>query len=198
MSIKETLTAVLTVPSPSALWQLKGDLAQAMVPDTALLWSGLNHFYEFLNHLSASMSAHEYSKFATLLDIGAVGGVALERVFEPSLSGQELWKRLLIGGASESLMVLASRQYIKAFQTEIAASCRQAAWHLYQELWRLSAQLQPSMDPAVRRQTIDAALAPIHDDQLSTDSKALLICRLFQILLLIQVNGVIFDMKSAE
>lgn len=191
MSIQETLTAMLTVPTPSVLWQLRGDLAEAAVPESNLVWCSLDRFYSFVNRLAASMSAHEYSQFATMLDIGALGGVALEQVLEPGLEGSELWKRLLIGGASESLMVLASRQYIKAFQTEIAANCRQAGWHLYQELWALSTQLQPGMDPAVRRQTIDGILDPIMDSGVPTEGKALLICRLFQIVLLLRVNSAI-------
>ncbi len=134
------------------------------------------------------MSAHEYSKLATLLDIGAVGGVALERVLESEVTSAELWRRLLIGAVSESLMVWASRQYVQAFRAEITSVYQTAAWHLYDELWRISEQAQPEQEPATRRQAIDQLLAPIHDQKLEDTVKAVLIGRIFQILLLIHLG----------
>lgn len=107
------------------------------------------------------MSAHEYSKLASLLDIGAVGGVAVQSLIESDMAEGDFWKRLLAGGFSESLMVLASRQYVKAFKAEIASICQSAAWYLFGELWQLSVQHQTELEPAARRQHIETLLAPI-------------------------------------
>jgi hypothetical protein len=183
MNIQQSLSAVLTQPSTDTLWQLRADLLQAGLPADSLAWRVLDKFYVFINELSATMSAHEFSKVATLLDIGAVGGVAIQNLLEGDLEPAELWQRLLAGGISESLMVLASRQYVKGAKAGMVGVCRATAWVLYDELWQLSAQLQPELDPATRRQLIDNLLAAIHDDSVPEAVKIGLNGRLFQILL---------------
>ncbi len=196
MSIQDSLTAVLTHPSTDTLWQLRGDLLQANLPAESSVWRILDEFYAYINELSASMSAHEYSKMATLLDIGAVGGVAIQNLIESDIKPDELWKRLLAGGIGESLMVLASRQYVKGFKAGMMGVCRASAWALYDEFWQLSTQMQPDLDPAARRQLIDNLLAGIHDDSLSEVVKIALNGRLFQILLLVHLQTSDFLKKS--
>lgn len=183
MNIQESLTAVLTQPSIETLWQLRGDLRQAGLPADSPAWRVLDKFYAFINELSASMSAHEFSKVATMLDIGAVGGVAIQNLLESDLEPAELWRRLLAGGISESLMVLASRQYVKGAKAGMVGVCQATAWTLYDELWQLSAQLQPELDLATRRQLLDNLLAAIHDASVPETVKIGLNGRLFQILL---------------
>ena len=126
MNIQESLTAVLTHPSTDTLWRLRGDLLQAGWPAESPVWEILEAFYHFLSELSAGTSAHQYSQIASMLDIGAVGGVALENLLQ-SDSSTDLWQRLLAGSISEGLMVLASRQYIKAFQVEMTTVYQSAA-----------------------------------------------------------------------
>jgi hypothetical protein len=188
MTIQDSLTNILAAPTPTNLWQLKGDLLQAGVPQEARLWPTLDRFFEFLNELSAALKAREYSQLATMMDIGAVGGVALESALVTKLGETDLWKRLLLGAFSESLMILASRQYVKAFQTETKVVYRAAAWHLQYELWLLSARAQPELEPASRRHAIDKLLAPTFDENVSDTLKAVLIGRLFLVLLLIHLN----------
>jgi hypothetical protein len=192
MNVQESLTAVLTTPSTDTLWQLRGDLRQAGLPAESPAWRVLDKFYTFVNELSASMSAHEYSKMATMLDIGAVGGVAIQNLLESDLEPTELWRRLLAGGIGESLMVLASRQYVKGFKAGMIGVCRATAWELYDEFWQLSAQLQPELDSAARRQLVDNLLSAIHDDSVPEAVKIGLNGRLFQILLLIHLSAIKF------
>jgi hypothetical protein len=189
MNIQESLTAVLTHPSTDTLWQLRANLLQAGLPATSPVWRVLDKFYAFINELSASMSAHEYSKLATLLDIGAVGGVAIQNLLESDIEKEDLWKRLLAGGIGEGLMVLASRQYVKGAKAGMMGVCRATAWTLYDEFWQLSAQMQPDLDPTARRLLIDNLLAGIHDDSLSEVVKIALNGRLFQILLLTHLSA---------
>lgn len=185
--MNETLTAVLTHPSCETLCALQADLLQAgHAPDTPAL-RVLEQFFTFLNELSASMSAREFSHLATLLDIGAVGGVAVQNLLE-SDGAANLWRRLLMGGISEGLMVLASRQYVKSAEAGIVSVYRQAGWTIYRELWQLSVQLQPEQDPAQRRQMLDTLLAPVHDDAIPGAVKAALLGRLFQLLLLVNLR----------
>ena len=193
MNIQESLTAVLTQPSTNTVWQLRGDLLQAGLPTESPVWRVLDKFYTFINEISASMSSHEYSKLATLLDIGAVGGVAIQSLLDSDMEPDELWKRLLAGGIGEGLMVLASRQYVKGAKAGMIGVCRATAWELYDEFWQISAQMQPELDSAARRQLIDNLLAAIHDDTVPEMVKIGLNGRFFQIILLFHLNTVKTD-----
>ena len=196
MNTQESLTAVLTQPSTDTLWRLRGDLLQANLPIDSPVWRVLDKFYAFINELSATMSAHEFSKLATMLDIGAVGGVAVQNLIDSDIKPSELWQRLLVGGIGESLMVLASRQYVKGFKAGMIGVCRATAWELYDEFWQLSAQLQPELDSATRRELIDNLLSAIHDDAVPEAVKIGLNGRLFQILLLIHLSAIKFPAQG--
>jgi hypothetical protein len=87
----------------------------------------LDAFYTFLNELSSSATAREYSHYASLLDMGAIAGVALQNLLERG-SKDEWWQRLAVGALSESLMILAARQYVKAWDNEMTADFNNAAW----------------------------------------------------------------------
>jgi hypothetical protein len=173
----------LTNPSPEALWLLQGDLlSQGFDPDAPIM-AILDAFHNFLNELVASATAREYSHFASILDVGAVGGVAIQNLLE-SRDSDDWWKRLLVGGVSESLMIIAARQYVKAWENEMSSDFIQAAWFLYRQYWQLSAELQPDLEPDERRRLVDELLAPVHDSEVSGTAKAALLGRLFQILLM--------------
>ena len=63
--------------------------------------------------------------------------------------------RLLGALLSEGLMVLATRQHVKAWEGELSAVYRAAAWYLYDELWRWAAGLKPDLSAADRRRLLD-------------------------------------------
>jgi hypothetical protein len=117
-----------------------------------------------------------------MLDIGALGGVFLEQVLEQK-NPTELSLRLFSGMLSEGLMVLATRQHVKAWEGELDAVYRGAAWFLYQELWRWALELKPELPARERRRLLDQLLEPIHAEATSGLEKAVLLGRLFQILL---------------
>jgi hypothetical protein len=147
----------------------------------------LDHFYHFLNELVASSTAREFSHFASLLDIAAVGGVVLES-FIGEKDSEDLWKRLMLGAVSEAMMVLAARQYVKAWEQEMKASYNSAAWHLSQEYWKLSALLRPELTSEVRQALIKDLIEPIQDDNVEGIVRAGVIVRLFQLLLFAQLH----------
>jgi hypothetical protein len=62
------------------------------------------------------------------------------------------------------------------------------AWVLYEALWRLSEMTQPTMNTTDRRQLIEKSLAPLRDEAVTGTIKAVLIGRLFQILLLAHLS----------
>ncbi len=139
-------------------------------------------FYGYLAELEAKTSAREYSELASMLDIGAVGGVALENLAE---AGETLLQRMLLGGLSEVLMVLASRQYIKAWRQEMFPLHRRAIWFLRRELWRLSVTGRPDMPAEDRARLVDGLLSPALQDSAPDEARVALVGRLFQVLLVI-------------
>lgn len=192
MMMSDAVSGLLTAPSPAGLWQLRGDLLQAGLSADSALWPLIGQSYTFLNELTAKSTAREYSHFASLLDIGAVGGLAIQNLLEGSQ--ESMWQRLIVGGLSEGLMVLAARQYVRAWEGEMDATYRQAAWHLYEALWDLSNEMQsgqmglPGLPAGQRRQLIDTLLAPLNDEQVSGTVKAALIARLYQIVIVVRLN----------
>lgn len=183
MTLNQSLSLVLTNPRPEHLWQLQGDLLSEGYGADAPVMAILDAFHNFLNELMSSASAREYSHFASILDLGAVGGVAIQNLLE-SRDSESWWQRLLVGGLSESLMILAARQYVKAWENEMTADINNAAWFLYRHYWQISADMQPNMDLEERRRLVDKLLAPALVTETSGTAKAALLGRLFQILLM--------------
>lgn len=191
MSFQDLLGRLLTEPAPDDLLALqtrllsaRSDPARADAARRAL--DVAREFHAYLTELEAKSSAREYSELASMLDIGAVGGVALENLTE---AGEALLKRILMGGLSETLMVLASRQYVKAWSREMRPIHMRAVWFLREELWRLSLTGRPDMSVEERAALVDALLAPVLDDDTADEMHVALLGRLFQVLLVINLAG---------
>lgn len=183
MSLNESLLQILTEPTPESLWQLRKELLAAKEENSAKTRAVLNEFFLFLNGLVASSTARQYSHFASLLDLGAVGGVAIQNLLD--LEESDDWsQRLLVGGLSEVLMVLAARQYVKAWEEEMTASFTAAAWYLYGEFWQLSLDLQPELSGETRNALVEQLIAPLLSDEVSGTVKAAIIVHFYQLLLL--------------
>lgn len=187
MELQTSLIKVLTEPTPDALWQLRGELLELGLASDSRIMTTLHEFYQFLNELVASSTAREFSHFASILDMAAVAGVAIQNLMSIEES-EDWWKRFVVGAASEGLMVLAARQYVKAWEEEMRASYNAAAWYLSHEYWELSTRLRPDLSLQDRRQLVDRLLVPVQDDQLEGLVKAGLIVRLFQVLLLARLK----------
>jgi hypothetical protein len=190
-----SLTAVLAEPTPSSLWRLRADILERGPGGQKHLLLILERFHHFLNELMASSTAREYSHFASLLDMAAVAGVAFQNLMEVQDS-DEWWRRFIIGAASEGFMVLAARQYVKAWEEEMDASYNAAAWYLTQEYWDLSSDLKPDLSAAKRRILIDRLAISLHDAEVDGIVKAGLIVRLFQLLLL--ARFVLFSLSKGS
>ena len=184
----DALTAVLTQPTPDTAWQLRNHLLEIDFPSDNPVWHILDQLFAFLNDLQGHMTTHEYTKLASKLDIGAVGAVALQGMMDADPDDENFWLQIGLGVVSEGLMVAASRQYIKGAQAEVDALFRGTAWHLYQTWWHFSATMQPDLDNAQRRQLLDNLFNPVYQPDVNDEAKALLLGRLFQILLLTQLT----------
>jgi hypothetical protein len=183
-NLEAAVRSILSQPTPEDLVALQGALLaygqQSDVVDRALELAG--RFFAYLSDLQSKIAAKEYSELASRLDMGAVGIVALENL----VAGEKdtFWQRLLLGGLGEALMVGASRQYVKGWEVETGLVHRDAAWYLTESLWQASHQMQPELSPEERWQAIQSLLAPAYDAQVPAPAKALLLGRVFQILLL--------------
>lgn len=188
MNPEKLLELAVSKPEPERLWEIrKAMLGAGFRPDDRAMVT-INAFYTFVSQLIASSSARQYSHFASLLDLGAIAGVALQNLLESSES--ESWsQRLLAGGFSEILMVLAARQYVKAWDEEMQSVYDIAAWQLGEEFWYLSAANQPELSADMRHEHIERLLSPFRDDELSGTVKAAICIHYFQLLLLAQLKS---------
>jgi hypothetical protein len=171
-------------PTAADLWALRGTLLACTADhaDGRLVNEVAREFYLYLSELQSKMTARQYNELASRLDIGSVGTLALQDIL---IERENLWKNLLLGGLGEGLMVLASRQYVKAWEQELKSVHRRAAWTLYGVLWELSRQFQPDLADNERQALIEATLAPALDDSTPSEAKMQLLLRLFQVVLLL-------------
>jgi len=188
MSLHQALVRALSAPSTSDLWALRAEMLEAGLPEDSRAYRIVDHFRSYLDELATGTSSREYSELASKLDIGAVGGVVLERVLEPGGS-EELALGVLSGLLSEGLMILATRQHVHAWEGELGAVHRRAAWYLYEELWRWSEERQPEVEAVERRRLLDQLLAPTHAKEENGYARALLLGLLFQVLLIGELSG---------
>ena len=183
-SLRDAIGTVLSQPTPEALVALQGALLvweqEEQTVDRALEIT--DRFHAYLSELQSKLTARNYSELASLLDIGAVGAVALENVL--ASESDNFWRRMVLGALAEGLMVTASRQYIKGWETETGLVHTRAAWYLTEALWRASKEMQPDLEAEQRWQAVQGLLAPATDSEVPAPSKALLLGRIFQMLLI--------------
>jgi hypothetical protein len=188
LDLQEAIQPILSSPTPEALIALHGTLLARGGEDDAIeeALEITGHFYRYLSDLQSKLTSRSFSELASMLDIGAVGAVALENLVESE--PEKLWKRLILGGVAEGLMVAASRQYVKGWAVETGLVHSHAAWYLTEALWRVSNETQPDLQPAQRWQAIQELLAPARDPDIPAPEKAVLLGRIFQILLIVHVT----------
>jgi hypothetical protein len=181
--LHDSLSAILVAPTCEALWRLRADLLEIRHPAGSEAWSLLGEFHDYLDKLATTTSSRDFSHLASKLDISAISGVILERIAEEG-EASERALRLLSGLVSEGLMALATRQHVKAWSAELDAVFRSAAWRLYERLWRWTERRTPDLPPDRRRKLIDSLMSPMNADAPGGMAKAVLVGRLYQILLL--------------
>jgi hypothetical protein len=183
-TLQESVLRILSQPRPDDLVELQGVLLMSGQEGEAVqrALGTAERFYAYLSDLQSKIAAKEYSELASRLDISAVGVVALENMI--SQESETFWQRLMLGGLGEALMVGASRQYVKGWEVETGVVHRTAAWYLTEALWSASRDMQPDLAPDRRWEAIQALLSPVHDAEVPAPAKALLLGRIFQMLLL--------------
>ena len=182
------LRQALTAPTTDALWELRADLLERDRDPDSTLFEVVDGFHRFLEAFATLNSSRDLNHLASKLDISAIGGVALEQLFErPDRKG--LAMSILTGGISEGLMVLASRQYVRAAENELASLMRETAWNLYPLLWRWTTTANPDLETSARRELIEQLTVPLRDNDRPITVKAVLAGRIFQVLLIAHISG---------
>ena len=148
-NLNEVLSNIARKPAPDDLWALRGAMLSCAQTgqDTQLVHQVISEFYSYVSEVQAKISAQGYNELASRLDIASVGVLALQDIL---VERENLGLSLLLGSLGEGLMVLASRQYVKAWEQELRSVHRRAAWVLYDVWWRLSLQYRPDIAAAER------------------------------------------------
>ena len=197
MSIRETLSRTLTRPTPQDLWCLRAELLEAGAPPDARVLKVIAEFHQFLEQLHTGSASRHYSELASRLDVASISGVILERLLEPQ-SARELALSLLTGALSEGLMVLATRQHVKAWEEGLGSVCSGAAWFLYEELWRWARESKPELPAAERRRLLDMLFKPLCSAESGGFSRSILIGALFQLLLVGSIADALSRLSPPE
>ncbi|MCP4900516.1 MAG: hypothetical protein GY906_26430 [bacterium] len=152
-----------------------------MATDAPVL-SLLSGFHTFLDQLETRSKSRGHSDTASKLEVGALSSIILEDMLKEAGSSG-LAEKVLSGVATEGLAVLATRQHVKAWDNELAAVCREAAWHLYGELWEFTMCAKPELEASERRQLLDQLLDPLNKPETTLPVRVALVQRFYQILL---------------
>ena len=187
--LKEIIGRVAQRPTAADLWSLRGALLACTQdhPDAQVVNEIAREFFLYVSEVQSKLTARQFNELASRLDIGSVGMLALQDIL---VERENVWKNMLLGGLGEGLMVLASRQYIKAWEQELESVHRRTAWFLYGVLWQLSCQFQSDVRSDERQALIEQTLAPTLADDTPIESKIFLVLRLFQTLLILLVAPV--------
>jgi hypothetical protein len=188
MTLHDLLSRVLVEPTPDVLWHLHPHLLALDTPEAESAREVARTFYAYLSSIKSKLTAKQYSSLATLFAAGSVGAFAMSEMFEALRDDpQNAIRHLLVGGLAQSLEVLSSMQYVRAWETEFALSHEEVVWILYEHFWRLSVDTQPELDPAARHALIDSLLAAVRSLDMANGVRVAMVIRLFQILLLIRL-----------
>lgn len=182
---------IATAPNPEDLASLQGlllslGISRETQPEPLL--ELVKSFYDYLTELRGKLRGRAFSEMASLLDLAAMGAVALEGMDLSAGLG-----KLLMGSLGEGLAVLGSRQYIKGWNVEISVLHEKASWVLRDALWSFSATNRPDLPAPRRLALVESLLMPIQavQNRREPDSQVLatlyLAC-LFQILILARLQ----------
>lgn len=202
MALETSLAHLLNRPSTEALWELRADilnLSDQLMPErrrqAERTLEIMSRFHHYLADLQSKMTAHEYSRLASQMDMGSIGLLALQDLVTER---ERLLKKLFLGGLSEGLMVLATLQYSRAWQTEVTLVNEEARWWMFEGLWHVSRQLRPEVPAGERRTQIEALLAPLGAPDVAPPVKAAVLARLFQVLLVGSLDWCVALPREAE
>lgn len=188
MTLAELVLRIARAPSTDDLWRLHPHLLALNTPESQAARDVAGQFYAYLSHVSAKLTAKDYSSIAAKLAAGSVGALSAQELVNALRDDREnALRHLLVGGLAEGLEVLSTVQHVKAWETEFAAEHEATIWELYRAWWQVSVDNQPDLSYQERAKHVDALFAPVRAPEVNSTAQLLLIISLFQTLLLIRL-----------
>ena len=194
--LKGTMAATFKDYGEPSLWRLRSDLhllqtyldshgekrpeMKAAVQATLALSADAHA----LNvELRSALTDKQYARFASYLDLGAIGTLALDNL----LTAEKITiPRLLLSGLSELLVFLASREYVKAADSRAVAALQSWASPLQDEVWATLGRYRKKATAVELREAqkaIDGFFGTLAVGALPSEARAALLAGTFQILL---------------
>lgn len=170
------------------------DAARAKTADAAL--HAVSRLYEFTVEVRGFASSRQAAEAASMFDIGSVGVLAVENV----LTAEKVTPiRLLMSGLSESLMFLASRQYVKGSNALLDATYRTHALAIQDALWSLAADFREADDlGAIRkaRTAIDSLFASLARPEVPLGARVVVLYQLYALVALVRCALFLEDLEG--
>ena len=206
-SFQAALAAAVSNMDDAALFALRSELSaiRAVVAggkDKALATSvdhalaSVSRFHTFASEVKGFVVSRDFSKKASLFDIGSIGVLALENFL--TAERKSLF-RLLMSGLSEGLAFAASRQYIYGSTAVLDALYRTNSAALYDDLWALATEIRgPLTEKAAREvQTgLDAFFKQLAEPSVPVDRRVAAIYQMYGILVLVRGAGLLKELAK--
>jgi len=206
-SFQAALAAAVSNMDDAALFALRSELSviRAVVAggkDKALGTSvdhalaSVSRFHTFASEVKGFVVSRDFSKKASLFDIGSIGVLALENFL--TAERKSLF-RLLMSGLSEGLAFAASRQYIYGSTAVLDALYRTNSAALYDDLWALATEIRgPLTEKAAREvQTgLDAFFKQLAEPSVPVDRRVAAIYQMYGILVLVRGAGLLKELAK--
>ena len=148
--------------------------------------AAVSRFHTFASEVKGFVVSRDFSKKASLFDVGSIGVLAVENVL--TAERKSLF-RLLMSGLSEGLAFVASRQYISGSTAVLDALYRTNSAALYDDLWSLASEIRGPLDETTARevqQGLDGFFTRIADPGVPVDRRVAAIYQMYGILVLVR------------
>jgi hypothetical protein len=200
-------------PDPSAIWELRSSaqalgayletraqiknkgLAKSACEDIVAIGKDL---YDYANEIRQHVSAKGYTQIATLFDLVAIGGLAIQDLTNGKWMN---WKNVLTSATSEGSVLLASVQYIKAAEANLVATVKNHTLIVSDHLWATTVRLKKGMSPVEiveTRRGLDKFFAQISSQAMPLELRVALLFQLYTILLKSRLKGLIQVLEVQE
>ena len=201
-SFQSALGAAISNMDDTALFALRSELSaiRAVVAggkDKALAASvdralaAVGRFHTFAAEVRGFVVSRDFSKKASLFDIGSIGVLAVENVL--TAERKSLF-RILMSGLSEGLAFVASRQYIYGSTAVLDALYRTNSAALYDDLWELAMEIRGPLDEKTAREVqlgLDGFFKQLADPGVPVDRRVAAIYQMYGILVLVRCADLI-------
>ena len=171
------------------------DKALAASVDRAL--AAVGRFHTFAAEVKGFIVSRDFSKKASLLDVGSIGVLALENVL--TAERKSLF-RILMSGLSEGLAFVASRQYIYGSTAVLDSLYRTNTVALYDDLWALATEIRGPLDEKTAREVqlgLDGFFKQLSDPGVPVDRRVAAIYQMYGILVLVRCADLLKRLRGS-